>query len=408
VWIDMKSKFIVLVILLIVCLSSAAIADDTVFLGEGETVWPVESKEIEMVAETVLVEPGGNGWNATCIFILKNTGEATEVQVGFPDKSDTGPGADLTKGTIKNFRCFVDNKEIQVELKKGAEELTKSELHYPFAYVWKMFFEKGQERIVRNTYTFGGLHRSDGTLELNYILTSGALWKGEIKSALITFELGEYDPRFTYSIKPEGYVIKDHQVFWSFSDFEPEYDIEIGLSPLVQKWFEEVALYSQTDSIQILKRLLYEADWLFERGIPKMVADEFDQKNDQLIKRLEKYGNASRYKALRAIRSGKTSEATIETYKFLEELMENPVLSNADFQTVFTFLYLLDCCLDNLEIRRGFYEVLRMDVERELSCLDTIPDIKSRQKRETGLLKLQKDYTLEIKRINQLINKSEK
>jgi hypothetical protein len=61
VWIDMKSKFIVLVILLIVCLSSAAIADDTVFLGEGETVWPVESKEIEMVAETVLVEPGGNG-----------------------------------------------------------------------------------------------------------------------------------------------------------------------------------------------------------------------------------------------------------------------------------------------------------------------------------------------------------
>jgi hypothetical protein len=207
----MKLKFIYVGAFLLLFFISTTSADDTEFAGEGETVWPIESKEIEMVAETVLVQPAEIGWDANCIFILKNTGESTEVQVGCPDVTDEGPGADLTEGTIKSFRCFVDGKEVQVEHKAGINDSLNSRLTYPFAYVWRMSFKKGQVRAVRNTYNFGGLYISDGTIELTYILKTGALWKGKIGVADIIFNLGKLDPRFTNSIKPPGYMIKN---FW--------------------------------------------------------------------------------------------------------------------------------------------------------------------------------------------------
>ncbi len=401
----MKSKLIYFGVIIFLFSFSIVSADDTEFAGEGETVWPIESKEIEMVAETVLVKPGKVGWDANCIFILKNTGESTEVQVGFPDVTNEGPGADLTEGTIKSFRCFVDGKEVQVEHKAGIQDSLNSRITYPFAYIWRMSFKKGQVRAVRNTYNFGGLYRSDGTIELNYILTTGASWKGKIKSALIVFDLGKLDPRFTNSIRPPGYTIKDHQISWTFKDFEPEADIEIGLSPLVQEWFEEADRYAQTDSTEVLKRLLYGGDWLLERHIPQNVVKEFFQKYDQLIAQLEKFGvNASRYKALKAIRTDDTQEAVKESYNFLEELRKKAELSDDDLETMHIFTYQTECCLDNLEIRKGFYEILLINYEREISCLDTIQNHDTRSRTQSYLLKQRTYYKEEIENINKLIN----
>jgi len=402
----MKSKLIYFGVIIFLFSFSIVSADDTEFAGRGETVWPIESEDIEMVAETVLVQPAEIGWDANCIFILKNTGESTEVQVGFPDVTDEGPGADLTEGTIKSFRCFVDGKEVQAEHKKGTQDSLNPELEYPFAYVWKMSFKKGQVRAIRNTYNFRGLYRSDGTIELNYILTTGALWKGKIKNALIVFDLGKHDPRFTYSIQPSGYVAKDHQVTWTFKDFEPEADIEIGLSPLVQEWFEQVDHYAKTDSIEVLKRMLFEADWLLERHIPKTVEEEFLLKYDQLIRKFEKYGNSSRYKALKALRTDQAEKATTQSYKFLEELKNRSTLSEEDKEFVDFFVDIVERTLENNELCISFYEILLANIERDISSLDTIQDLASREKEKNFLLWKQKGYIEEIKNLNQLIDES--
>jgi len=183
-------------------------ADDAEFAGEGETVWPIENKEIEMVAETVMVRPGKAGWYANCIFILRNTVEATEIQIGFPDMTDEGPGADTSKGTIQNFRCFVDGNEVAVEHKRGVQNPLNPDLKYHFAFIWRTFFERGQIRRLTNSYSFRGVGISDGSLELWYVLQTGSLWKGTIKNAFIEFDLGKYDPRLFYSIEPPGYTIE--------------------------------------------------------------------------------------------------------------------------------------------------------------------------------------------------------
>ncbi|MCJ7459894.1 MAG: DUF4424 domain-containing protein [candidate division Zixibacteria bacterium] len=402
----MKMKLIYFWIILFSLLSlSTTRADDAEFAGEGETVWPIENKEIEMVAETVMVRPAGRRWEVTCTFILRNTGEATEIQVGFPDLTDEGPGADTSRGTIQDFKCYVDGKEVNTQHKTGIESPRKTVPYYPLAYVWKVPFKKGQKRIVKNTYNFGGLYISDGTTELNYILTTGALWKGTIESALIVFDLGKLDPRFTYSIRPTGYKIKDHQISWNFKDFEPETDIEIGLSPLVQEWFEEAEIYNRTDSIEVLKSLLYNGDWLLERHIPRNVENEFFQKYENLIARLESLGvNASRFRALKAIRTEDAQTDVRESFNFIEELKKKDELSDDDEEILYIFSYQAHCCLDNLEIRKGLSEVFLIKYEREISCLDTIQDPNKRSKTGSYLMNQQAYYKKEIENLDSLIN----
>lgn len=276
---------------------------------------------------------------------------------------------------------------------------------YPYVYVWKMSFKKGQKRTLKNTYNFGGLYRSDGTTDLNYILTTGALWKGTIKSALIVFDLGKLDPRFTYSLRPTGYKIKDHQISWTFKDFEPETDIEIGLSPLVQAWFEQADIYSQTDSVEVLKSLLYNGDWLLERGIPRNVENEFFQKYENLTARLESLAvNASRFKALRAIRTDDTQTAIKESFNFIEELRKKSELSDDDEEILYIFAYQTTCCPDNLEIRKGLYEIFLINYEREISCLDTIQDPNTKSKTESYLMKQHAYYKKEVENLDRLIN----
>ena len=401
----MKLHFLCFAVLILLLSSGITFADDTVFEGEGETVWPVENKEIEMVAETVMVRPAGRRWEANCTFVLRNTGNATEIQVGFPDLTDEGPGADLTKGTIQDFKCYVDGKEVNAQHKTGIESPRKTVPYYPLAYVWKVSFKKGQKRIVKNTYNFGRLYISDGTTELNYILTTGALWKGTIKSALIVFDLGKLDPRFTYSIRPNGYEIKDHQISWTFKDFEPETDIEISLSPLVQDWFEVAEIYKETDSIKVLKSLLYNGDWLLERHIPRNVENEFLLKYENLIARLESLGsNASRFKALRAIRTEDTQTAIRESFNFIKELREKDELSDDDEEILYIFAYQADCCLNDLEIRKGLDEIFLMNYEREISCLDIIQDPKTKSRTESYLLKQHAYYKKEIENLDSLIS----
>jgi hypothetical protein len=404
----MKSKLIYFGILIFLLSVSIVLADDTEFAGEGETVWPIESGDIEMVAETVLVQPAEIGWDANCIFILKNTGESTEVQVGFPDVTDEGPGADLTEGTIKYFRCFVDSKEVQVEHKIGIQDSLNPTLKYPFAYVWKMTFNRGQVRAIRNTYNFRGVYRSDGTIELNYVLVTGALWKEKIGTADIIFDLGKINPHFAYSIKPAGYVIKNNQISWSFKDYEPEEDIEIGLSPLVQEWFEQADHYAKTDSVEVLKGMLDGADWLLERHIPETVKEEFLLKYDQLMRKFEKYGNSSRYRALKALRTDQAEEATKQSYKFLEELKNKSTLSEYDKEFVDFFVDIVERTLENNELCISFYEILLANIERDISSLDTIQDLASREKEKNFLLWKQKGYIEEIKNLNQLIDESKK
>ncbi|HVP36255.1 MAG TPA: hypothetical protein VMT04_04605 [Terriglobales bacterium] len=283
----MKLKLIFFTTLILLSATSISFADDAAFEGEGETVWPVESRDIEMVAETVLVQPGKNGWDANCVFILRNTGEATEVQIGFPDMTDEGPGADTTKGTIQNFGCFVDGKEVVVEHRAGIPNPIDPNLRYPFAFVWSTSFERGQIRRVVNTYVFKGVLISDGSHQLIYMLRTGSLWKGKIGNAFIQFDMGKFNPKLFYSIEPPGYAIKKNKIVWKLADFEPKRNIIIFFSPYVESWLIQAEQCLQSDSTEALKRLLDESLLHWNFYIYPALNREFILKSERMIRRLK-------------------------------------------------------------------------------------------------------------------------
>lgn len=283
----MKLYFLCFTTLIFLLAAGVSFADDAAFEGEGETVWPVESKDIEMVAETVMVQPGKAGWDANCVFILRNTGKAAEIQVGFPDITDEGPGADTSKGTIQNFRCFVDGKEVAVEHKTGVQNLLNPDLKYPFAFIWKMSFEGGQTRKLANTYSFKGVGISDGSVELIYMLRTGSLWKGTVGNAFIEFNLGRYNPELFYSIEPPGYTIERNKILWNLLDFEPKRNIIIFFNPYVEDWLMQAEGCLQSDSILALKQLLDESLLHWNFYIYPALNREFILKSERMIKRLK-------------------------------------------------------------------------------------------------------------------------
>lgn len=374
----MKLKLIYSVLFFFFFCSSIASADDSEFGGEGETVWPVENKEIAMVAETIRVQPREEWWDVQCIFVLKNTGERKDVQVGFPDQTGWEPGAELKNGTIRNFRCFVDGKEVTVEHKKGIQNPLNPELQYPFAYVWKMYFKKGQKRIVKNTYTFGGLHIAGGDEVLTYVLKTGALWKDKIQEADIIFDLGQHDPGFATSIKPLGYRIEGHKLYWTFKDFEPKEDLEISLGPLLEEWYKRVVRYGASDSIEILKDLLDESQWLWER---KYARDKgFNDKTNTLISQLSKFQDVTEYKEMleernKAIRmAGPSSKCQFE----LNLMKGKDDLSPEDQVRLLRCMDIVES-VENYELAKSLAEFLLKDVQRKLSNLSTVSDSSTRE-----------------------------
>ncbi len=407
----MKLKLIYSFLFIFFFCSSIGSADDSEFWGEGETVWPVENNEIEMVAETIRVQPGENRWDAQCIFVLRNTGEKTEIQVGFPDQTGWEPEAEPKNGTIRNFRCFVDGREVTVEHKKGIQNPLNPELQYPFAYVWKVSFKKGQTRIVGNTYTFGGFHRANGDEVLTYVLKTGALWKDKIREADIIFDLGQHDPEFASSIKPSGYLTVGHKLHWVFKDFEPKNDIEISLGPLLQEWYKRVDKYGESDSIEILKDLLDVSQWIWER---KYARDkEFNNKTSTLISQLAKFQDVTEYKEMleernKAIRmAGPSSKCQFE----LNLMKGKDDLSPEDQVRLLRCMDIVES-VENYELAKSLAEFLLKDIQRKLSNLVAVLDSSTR---ETESLKLEslrshliektQGYDLQLQKSKQKLHK---
>jgi len=202
-------------------------ADDSIYNGNGETVIPITSNQIEMVEETVIIEKSGSNYpydqfKADCTFVFHNTGNDTEILMGFPDtyRSNEDPMAE-SSFSISNFKCSINYKKIKTEFKETENNPELKNIDYPAAYVWKVKFKKDETKIIRNTYRFGG-YWSVGWINLKYILKTGALWKGNIKRATIIIKnldikynnakingkYGDYNDDFRIiNIKPKGYKI---------------------------------------------------------------------------------------------------------------------------------------------------------------------------------------------------------
>lgn len=245
-------KFLSFLLILAVLFPTTALADDASLGGTGETVYPVKNTDVVMQKEVIDIRVKDGKSYVTCRFYFKNSGKTAQLLMGFPSfqESRKGPYGDkYTKEDMKyigdlrlyRFRTYIDGRRIPVQTKKGMKKTAynKGEGYYPVWYAWNLRFKKGQTRKVTNTYwcynTYAAENNSE---EADYILKTGAYWKGNIGSVLVRMHLPEINPLLLYSVDGlmPDYYTADGTLVWNKKDLEPDRDIAMS--------FGQVSLYN--------------------------------------------------------------------------------------------------------------------------------------------------------------------
>lgn len=211
-------------------------------------LFPFQETEVQMMYERVEMElelfkseyvanKDGNRIIVNAYFLMKNQGEADEsMQVVFPlstspfcfgTTSDTS-GDSFTYYEIDNetFQVAVDGVSLPVSIINTKYNICDN---YPWA-AFDVQFPVGKEVLIKVTYTMESL-ALDSIQVLDYVLLTGAGWKGPIGSGYIIM-------KFPYALTSDailsdstpGYQILHNEVFWSFSNLEPTVEDNIHLS----------------------------------------------------------------------------------------------------------------------------------------------------------------------------------
>ena len=172
----------------------------------------------------------------TAEFILKNHGSKEEAyDVWFPLAASVSNPVYLQEVNeeIQDFKVWVNNKPVKKLTRVQAPALGLPDQQSAWAK-WPMSFKPGEKITVRVTYTiYPGGRRPFADIE--YILQTGAGWKGKIGRAVIQILLPyEINPQnvtygdpiykggdFFNKIKPTGYKVEGNALTWSFSELEP-------------------------------------------------------------------------------------------------------------------------------------------------------------------------------------------
>ncbi len=219
----------------------------------GGNVKPMNSESIKMVKEKINITMRGNHFEVRVDYVFHNSGEKQTAIMGFPNSRGTyGDPEDLKYG-INDFRAFDGERELKIERKGSA--VTKTIKAFP---VWETFtvdFEAGETKMITNIYSqeyFSEYGRSVGA---EYILTTGATWKGSIDSISVNIYSNlsshEFNNKTVYIVEgdkggdyqsyykdeyrlyiyPQEYIIEDNVIKMMFTDVEPDFNIYITLPP---------------------------------------------------------------------------------------------------------------------------------------------------------------------------------
>lgn len=144
---------------------------------------------------------------------------------------------------INDLKVLIDNaiikathKPIGIKIiinKKHKDEFVADADSPAGAFIWNVKFLPGQTRIVKISFSFGGLE-DIGYQEASYLLTSGALWADTIQSADIQWLLGPYKI-IEDRIYPKGYTVNENTIHWHFENFEPKEDISIFVNTQIEE-----------------------------------------------------------------------------------------------------------------------------------------------------------------------------
>jgi|GEM_PF-5959983 len=236
-------------------LAAYASADDAAITNVGGTIRLMdEHPHVRLVAEHVHARVFREYALVECVFILRNEGPASVVQLGFPEHS----GGAVSLGYDREFeffRSYVNGRSVDVTLSEPEKYVDG------FTYWWtkEVGFDEGETKVIRDVYRGGiGGDTSLGRW-FSYLLHTGASWAGSIGVASLVISLEDFGTDQLVQIAPPGYDIDEREVRWTFVDYEPTLhweEIKVGwktnpVTALESQLHREAAL-AHIDAVRML------------------------------------------------------------------------------------------------------------------------------------------------------------
>lgn len=235
-------------------LAAPAWANDGAFYGQGSTVFPVQDDAIALDTEVLRIEHGGPAvgyyvrhWNVDVTYRFRNTTDKpVTVQMGFPEWCEATPDnhedEKCSAWTIEDFTVRIDGqKGPRVKVKKAQPgKGPLADMHYGRVHTFEVKFAPNQTRTVQHTYRHASSITSPWCSELGYILQTGALWKGALKSLdieVLTHARFDGDPGYGREwidgekgrpkARVEALPDGGQRLSWSLKDVEPKHDLAL-------------------------------------------------------------------------------------------------------------------------------------------------------------------------------------
>ncbi len=207
--------------------AAAACADDSAVQGVGGAMQPMkEHPSIVMDEMIVSISLTPDQAVVHCSFAFRNTGPATTVRMGFPERGHPTDDHKSPRG-FSAFRTTVDGKKARARI-EGLD--ISPEESWRRWRVKSVPFAANQRRRVEVDYRAPTGGSSDASRFFEYEVSTGASWKGPIGYARVKLHLkgrrGFRPPSAPVRFRAIGKGVYE----WEARDFEPTRDDDISVS----------------------------------------------------------------------------------------------------------------------------------------------------------------------------------
>jgi hypothetical protein len=228
-------KLIISVLLIFLGLNTKADIAPNPIRAKGITV--LQPTDIRLIYEKVTVDLTLDSSFVHCYFRLHNEGKAMKIQIGYPNMSyyANNDQHNLKFNPISVFENGEKINGINTYVPDSVNFRSNDNYNKPW-YLWDTNFGANETRVIVVTYSLPkGPVKNDLYYKFDYLLSTGAGWKGKIGEAEIIVNLINFDKDLILKTSPANFTSTSNQIVWKLHNIEPTSSDDISISYEKQK-----------------------------------------------------------------------------------------------------------------------------------------------------------------------------
>lgn len=230
----MKKIIISVLIILFGLNIKADIAPDPI-RAKGITV--LRPTDIRLIYEKITVDLTPDSSFVNCYFRLHNEGKARKVQIGYPNMGyySYNNQRSFNLNTINVFEDGIKINGISTYVPDSVNISNNDNNNKPW-YLWDTNFRANETKVIVVTYSLPhGIVKNDLYYKFDYLLSTGAGWKGKIDTAEIIVNLKNINRDLILKTSPANFTSTENQIIWKLHNIEPNTTDDISISYEKQK-----------------------------------------------------------------------------------------------------------------------------------------------------------------------------